>query len=105
MNNVGKPRARDLGLPLEGKPGEWNAITDVPGVEVGFSTLMKGDGELEVGVGPVYTGVTAILPRGHSAPPRPVWAGQFDLNLPVIERIVETVTVRAVRGIGVVYSV
>jgi D-aminopeptidase len=80
MNNVGKPRARDLGLPLEGKPGEWNAITDVPGVEVGFSTIMMGDGELEVGVGPVYTGVTAILPRGRSAPPRPVWSGQFDLN-------------------------
>jgi D-aminopeptidase len=75
-----KPRARDLGLPLEGQPGRWNAITDLPGVEVGFKTLVEGKGELEVGKGPVCTGVTAILPRGRSDQPRPVWAGQFDLN-------------------------
>ncbi|MCZ6828295.1 MAG: P1 family peptidase [Gammaproteobacteria bacterium] len=80
MNTVKKPRARDLGLPLGGQPGRWNAITDVAGVEVGYCTLIDGDGELEVGKGPVYTGVTAILPRGRSDQPRPVWAGQFDLN-------------------------
>ncbi len=80
MSTVTKPRARDLGLPLEGQPGPWNAITDVPGVEVGCTTVIEGDGDLKVGAGPVYTGVTAILPRGRSAQPRPVWAGQFDLN-------------------------
>ena len=80
MNHASKVRARDLELPLEGRPGQWNAITDVPGVEVGFTTIMEGDGELTVGEGPVYTGVTAILPRGRATQPRPVWAGQFDLN-------------------------
>ena len=57
-------RARDLGIPFEGTPGEFNAITDVPGVEVGYTTLISGEGKLEVGKGPVRTGVTAILPRG-----------------------------------------
>ena len=45
MNTVKKPRARDLGLPLGGKPGQWNAITDVAGVEVGFCTVIDGEGD------------------------------------------------------------
>lgn len=75
-----KPRARDLNLPLSGQTGKWNAITDVAGVEVGFTTLVQGEGELQVGKGPIRTGVTAILPRGRAQTPRPIWAGQFDLN-------------------------
>ena len=54
-------RARDLGIPFEGTPGKFNAITDVPGVEVGYTTLISGEGKLEVGKGPVRTGVTAIF--------------------------------------------
>ncbi len=73
-----KPRARALGLPLAGTPGPWNAITDVPGVEVGYSTL------IELARHPqdrqILTGVTAILPRGHDPRPLAVWAGQFDFN-------------------------
>jgi len=56
-------RARDLGIPLNGTPGDLNAITDVKGVEVGQVTLISGEGKLVVGKGPVRTGVTAILPR------------------------------------------
>jgi L-aminopeptidase/D-esterase-like protein len=74
-----KPRARDLGVSLDGTPGPNNAITDVKGVEVGHTTLIKGDGELKVGVGPVRTGVTAILPRGKASA-EPVFAGWFSLN-------------------------
>ena len=59
-----KPRARELGVPLDGTPGALNAITDVPGVTVGYATLISGEGKREVGKGPVRTGVTAILPRG-----------------------------------------
>src|SRR5713101_5497390 len=73
-------RARDLGIPFEGKPGKFNAITDVAGVEAGYTTLMSGDGKLEVGKGPVRTGVTAILPRGHNSLNDPVYAGFFSLN-------------------------
>jgi D-aminopeptidase len=62
------PRARDLGIPFFGVPGPMNAITDVAGVEVGFATLVEGEGALQVGKGPVRTGVTAILPRGHEKP-------------------------------------
>src|ERR1043166_5078356 len=54
-------RARYLGIPFEGTPGQFNAITDVSGVEVGYATLISGDGKLEVGKGPVRTGVTAII--------------------------------------------
>ncbi len=75
-----KPRARDLGLPFDGRPGQYNAITDVMGIEVGFCTLKNGSGELQVGKGPVLTGVTAILPRGKRQVPRPVWAGHYNLN-------------------------
>ena len=73
-------RARDLGLPFEGTPGKLNAITDVPGVEVGYTTLISGEGKLEVGKGPVRTGVTAILPRGHASLNDPVYGGFFSLN-------------------------
>jgi len=62
------PRARDLGIPFPGTPGPLNAITDVAGVEVGYTTLIAGDGPLQVGKGPVRTGVTAILPRGRKSP-------------------------------------
>lgn len=71
-------RARDLGLPLPGTPGAHNAITDVPGVEVGFTTiksLATKPGERQI-----YTGVTAVLPRGHAHRPLPVWAGQHAFN-------------------------
>jgi D-aminopeptidase len=79
-----KPRARQLGVPFEGQPGPLNAITDVPGVEVGFTTLISGSGPLKTGEGalstnPVRTGVTAILPRGK-ANTEPVYAGWFSLN-------------------------
>jgi D-aminopeptidase len=74
-----KPRARDLGIPFDGTPGPLNAITDVAGVEVGVTTLIAGDGPLKVGVGPVRTGVTAILPRGKASTD-PVFAGWFSLN-------------------------
>src|SRR5436853_4405303 len=74
-----KPRARDLGAPFDGTPGPLNAITDVKGVEVGFTTLISGQGKLQVGVGPVRTGVTAILPRGQNLLD-PVFAGWFTLN-------------------------
>ena len=76
----GKPRARDLGILFDGTPGPLNAITDVKGVEVGFTTLISGSGKLEVGKGPVRTGVTAILPRGKSSPNDPVFAGWFSQN-------------------------
>ena len=61
-----KPRARDLGVPFEGATGPNNAITDVSGVLVGHTTLISGGGKLEVGKGPIRTGVTAILPRGRN---------------------------------------
>jgi len=75
----GKPRARDLGIPFDGTPGPLDAITDVKGVEVGQVTLISGGGKLEVGKGPVRTGVTAILPRGRESSD-PVFAGWFSLN-------------------------
>ena len=62
---AGEPRARDLGIPFPGTPGPLNAITDVGGVEVGYTTLIEGEGALQVGKGPVRTGVTAILPLGR----------------------------------------
>src|SRR5438874_9551255 len=73
-------RARDLGIPFEGTPGKFNAITDVPGVEVGYATLISGEGKLEAGKGPVRTGITAILPRGRDSFDDPVYAGYFSLN-------------------------
>ncbi len=74
-----KPRARDLGVPFEGTPGPLNAITDVKGVAVGQVTLISGEGPLKVGVGPVRTGVTAVLPRAKASGD-PVFGGWFTLN-------------------------
>lgn len=71
-------RARDLGIPFRGTPGEYNAITDVAGVEVGHSTIIRGEGELVIGEGPVRTGVTAIFPRGKKF--SPVYANWYSLN-------------------------
>ena len=74
-----KPRARDLGIPFEGTPGKYNAITDVAGVEVGYKTLIEGSGKLVVGKGPIRTGVTAIFPKGKGSLDR-VFAAWFTLN-------------------------
>ena len=68
-----KPRARDLGLPFPGTPGRFNAITDVPGVTVGFCTLSDPARQMR-------TGVTIVRPRQDKGTPQPVWAGQFTLN-------------------------
>ena len=75
-----KSRARDLGVPFEGEPGRLNAITDVAGVKVGHSTIIRGEGKLKVGRGPVRTGVTAVLPRGDESHADPVFAGWYSLN-------------------------
>ena len=76
----GKIRACGLGIPFDGKSGTFNAITDVSGVEVGYCTLIKGDGPLVIGEGPIRTGVTAILPRGKQSVTTPVFAGYHSLN-------------------------
>jgi D-aminopeptidase len=75
-----KPRARDLGVPFDGNPGPLNAITDIPGITIGHTTLISGDGKLQIGKGPVRTGVTAILPRGKDSMSNPVFAGWWSLN-------------------------
>src|SRR5713101_224337 len=72
-------RARDLGIPFDGTPDKFDAITDVAGVEVGYTTLIEGEGKLVVGQGPVRTGVTAIFPRGRGSND-PVFAAVFSLN-------------------------
>ena len=72
-------RARAVGVPFEGTPGPRNAITDVAGVEVGQVTLIRGDGALKIGVGPVRSGVTVVLPRGRASAD-PVYGGFYDLN-------------------------
>ena len=72
------PRARDIGIPFDGTPGKFNAITDVKGVEVGYSTIISGTGKNIRGKGPVRTGVTAILPRGRNN--NPVYANWYTLN-------------------------
>jgi D-aminopeptidase len=79
-NGTHRPRARDLGIDVRGEPGEWNAITDVAGVEVGYETLISGDGPLEVGHGPVRTGVTAVLPLGREGVGTSCPAGWYSLN-------------------------
>ncbi len=71
-----KPRGRELGLPFSGQPGPYNAITDVPGVLVGYRTV---DGRTEDGRY-IKTGVTAVLPRGYHLEPQPVWAGLHRFN-------------------------
>ena len=74
-----QPRAYELGVPFEGKAGPLNAITDVAGVEVGHTTIIRGSGKLVVGQGPVRTGVTAVLPRGRNST-TPVFGAWFTLN-------------------------
>lgn len=69
-----KPRARDLGIPFDGNTGQYNAITDVHGVEVGYTTLISGDGKKAI-----RTGVTAILPQGKNFKGR-VFAAWHTLN-------------------------
>jgi L-aminopeptidase/D-esterase-like protein len=75
----GGVRARDLGIPFKGTPAALNAITDVPGVEVGQTTIISGNGPLNVGVGPVRTGVTIVLPRGKNSN-APTFGAWFALN-------------------------
>ena len=75
-----KPRARDLGVPFVGTTGDFNAITDVKGVEVGYSTIISGKGENVAGKGPIRTGVTAIFPRGKAEKFSPVYANWYSLN-------------------------
>jgi len=77
--SAAKPRERELGLPIGGTAGPLDAITDVPGVEVGHTTLIRGGGRLVVGKGPVRTGVTVVHPRGR-ANPDPVFGAWFTLN-------------------------
>jgi L-aminopeptidase/D-esterase-like protein len=72
-------RAPDMKIPLDGNPGPLDAITDVAGVAVGHVTLIQGEGKLQVGKGPVRTGVTAVFPRG-TADLSDVFAGWFSLN-------------------------
>ena len=73
-----KARARDLGIPFVGETGKYNAITDVKGVEVGYSTIISGEGGSTAGKGPIRTGVTAIFPRGKKF--SPVYANWYSLN-------------------------
>jgi D-aminopeptidase len=80
QDSAKKSRARDLGVPFDGTPGKLNAITDVAGVEVGHTTLISGEGKLQVGKGPVRTGVTAVLPRGKKSMNDSVFAGWFSQN-------------------------
>ena len=75
-----KPRARDLGVPFEGTTGPYNSITDVSGLEVGYSTIIDGSGENKIGEGPVRTGVTALFPRGKARKFSPVFANWYSLN-------------------------
>jgi D-aminopeptidase len=78
---TGGARARDLGIVIgEGAPGPHNAITDVPGVRVGHTTLVSGEGRLVVGEGPVRTGVTVIVPHDGDVWAEPVFAGGATLN-------------------------
>src|SRR5262249_30303839 len=78
--SVAKRRARDLGVPFDCTPGPLNAITDASGVTRGHTTLLSGEGKLQIGKGPVRTGVTAVLPRGKNAMSAPVFAGWWSLN-------------------------
>lgn len=76
-------RVRDLGIGIgigHLETGRWNAITDVPGVSVGQTTIIRGEGPLVVGQGPVRTGVTVIVPREEHACAEPVFAGYHILN-------------------------
>ena len=108
----GKVRARGAGVPFEGVPGELNAITDLADVGIGFSTIIKGNGSLVVGKGPVRTGVTAIIPRGLEEATDGVFAGSFTLNgngemsgLPWVEetgRLHGPITLTNTHSVGIV---
>jgi len=74
-----KLRARDLGIPFDGVSGPLNAVTDVRGVEVGVATIIRGEGALKPGLGPVRTGVTVVFPRGKESAD-PVFAAWFSQN-------------------------
>ena len=76
----GAPRSRSIPIPFEGEPGPFNAITDVDGVKVGYTTLIEGEGPLVVGQGPIRTGVTAILPRPHADLAQSSFAGYHSFN-------------------------
>lgn len=74
-------RARELGIEIGlARPGPLNAITDVAGVRVGHATIVRGDGPLVVGEGPVRTGVTVVCPRPGRTRDDPVFAGCHRLN-------------------------
>ena len=76
-----RPRAREIGIKIgEFAPGDFNAITDVQGVLVGHTTLIEGHGALEVGKGPIRTGVTALLPHPRNLIDEPVEAAHFVFN-------------------------
>jgi D-aminopeptidase len=74
-------RARDLGIRIgTAETGPANAITDVTGVRVGHATIIRGEGPLRVGDGPVRTGVTVIMPHEGSIQDQPLYAGFHWLN-------------------------
>src|ERR687897_1708861 len=74
-------RARELGIRVgDLSPGPHDAITDVEGVRVGHSTIVRGEGLLVVGEGPVRTGVTVVCPREGLARDEPVFAGSHTFN-------------------------
>src|SRR3954454_17776127 len=74
-------RTRDLGIVIgRGRPGPHNAITDVAGVRVGHATIVRGEGPLIVGEGPVRTGVTVVVPHDGDVFTEPVYAGSHRLN-------------------------
>lgn len=74
-------RARDLGIVIGTLPaGTHNAITDVAGIRVGHTTLIEGEGKLEVGRGPVRTGVTIVIPHDGRYWEEPLFAGCHRLN-------------------------
>src|ERR671910_645941 len=76
-----RPRARDLRIRIGGlEPGAHNAITDVPGVRVGHTTLISGDGPLRRGEGPVRTGVTVVIPHDGDVWTESIFAGAHRLN-------------------------
>jgi len=78
---VASVRARDLGVVIgRGRPGPANAITDVTGVRVGHTTIVRGDGPLVVGQGPVRTGVTMVVPHDGDFFVEPIFAGSHTLN-------------------------
>jgi len=76
----GRLRARGAGVPFMGTPGPANSITDVGPVEVGYCTLIEGEGPLVVGKGPIRTGVTAIFPQGRAKPAAGAYAGYFNMS-------------------------